>query len=268
MNHPVVSVLMTAYNRESYIASAIESVLGSSFPDFELVIVDDGSSDDTVNIAQKYAQLDSRIKIYINPENLGDYPNRNRAASFAKGKYLKYLDSDDLIYPWGLQIMVQSMESFPQAGFGLSSIPDKNHVYPQCLSPREAYIEHFERFGHFNRSPGSAIIRRDAFEIVGGFSGKRMIGDNELWFSLARSFDMVKIPRDLIWHRSHEEQESKSDYANKYNKLRIEAITTALNHPHCPLNNEEKDLYVKKIKQKRTRDRVFKFYRKVIGKSM
>jgi glycosyltransferase involved in cell wall biosynthesis len=84
---------MTAYNREKYIAEAIESVLASSFTDFELIIVDDCSADSTVEIARPYLH-DKRVQLHINEQNLGDYPNRNRAAELASGKYIKYLDCE------------------------------------------------------------------------------------------------------------------------------------------------------------------------------
>jgi len=109
-NNPLVSVLMTAYNREQFIAEAIESVLASTFTNFELIIVDDCSTDKTIEIAKKFEMIDSRVKVYKNDNNLGDYLNRNMSASFAKGKYLKYLDADDLIYPHGLEVMVAAME--------------------------------------------------------------------------------------------------------------------------------------------------------------
>ena len=85
---PLVSVLMTSYNRENYIAEAIESVLASTYKNFELIIVDDRSKDRTVEIARSYESKDDRVKVYINEKNLGDYPNRNKAASYAKGFYI------------------------------------------------------------------------------------------------------------------------------------------------------------------------------------
>src|SRR5580704_2775124 len=118
MSYPLISILMTAYNREKFIAEAIESVLASTFEDFELIIVDDCSIDSTIEIAKTYERNDARIKVYRNENNLGDYPNRNRAASYAKGKYLKYIDADDYIYPWGLQLLIEMMEKFPDAGWG------------------------------------------------------------------------------------------------------------------------------------------------------
>ena len=119
---PIVSVLMTAYNREKYLADAVESVLKSTFTDFEIIIVDDCSTDKTSEIAQSLQVKDARVRYIRNEKNLGDYPNRNKAASLARGKYLKYIDSDDAIYPWGLEWMVKMMESFPEAGWGLCSM--------------------------------------------------------------------------------------------------------------------------------------------------
>ena len=75
------SVLTTVYNREQFLAEAIESVLGQSYPHFELILVDDCSVDSSLEIAKKYEQLDSRVKVFVNDKNLGDYPNRNRAIS-------------------------------------------------------------------------------------------------------------------------------------------------------------------------------------------
>ena len=112
MNNPIASILTTVYNREKYIAACIDSVLASSYQDWELIIVDDVSTDASVAIAKSYEKKDPRIKVYVNEKNLGDYPNRNKAASYAKGKYLKYLDADDIIYPHGLEVMVIPWSSF------------------------------------------------------------------------------------------------------------------------------------------------------------
>jgi len=101
----LVSILMTAYNRERYIAEAIESVLRSSYDELELIVVDDGSSDGTRAVAERYAAIDRRARVYVNDVNLGDYPNRNRAASYARGVYLKYVDSDDVLYPHAIAVM-------------------------------------------------------------------------------------------------------------------------------------------------------------------
>ena len=121
MSKPLASVLMTAYNREDFIAEAIESVIASTYENWELIIVDDQSKDRTVEIIKKYVALDERIKLYVNDINLGDYSNRNKAASYARGKYIKYVDSDDIIYPHCLQVMIASMEKFPIACIGFAN---------------------------------------------------------------------------------------------------------------------------------------------------
>ncbi|HMI62055.1 MAG TPA: glycosyltransferase family A protein, partial [Puia sp.] len=140
---PLVSILMTAYNREKYIGAAIESVLASTYTQFELIVVDDRSKDRTVEIARGYEAKDSRLRVYINETNLGDYPNRNQAASYAKGVYLKYVDADDYIYPWGLELLVRMMEQFPDCGWGLCSLPQNiKEPFPIRLTPVEAYQYH------------------------------------------------------------------------------------------------------------------------------
>ena len=208
MDKPLVSVLMTAYNREKYIAEAIESVRASTFQNFELIVVDDGSTDRSNEIALAYAKRDSRIRVYRNEENLTDYHNRNRAAELAHGQYLKYLDSDDMLYPHGLEVMVDSMAKFPQAVLGLCRPDSQQGPYPIQLSPHEAYREHFLlETGLLSYGPSFAIIRTAAFRAAGGFSGKRFVGDFELWLELAARFPVVKMVMGLVWYRIHAGQE-------------------------------------------------------------
>ncbi|MCO5287777.1 MAG: glycosyltransferase family 2 protein [Chitinophagaceae bacterium] len=260
----LVSVLMTAWNREKYIAEAIESVLASTYTNFELIIVDDCSTDNTVKIARSYEAKDDRVKVYVNEKNLGDYPNRNRAASYAKGKYIKYLDSDDMIYPHGLDVMVKSMEMFPDAGFGLASKPEDNRCYPVCIAPAQIYLEHFGGFGHFDRAPGSSIINRDAFLNEGGFSGERMVGDLELWLRLAKHYSMVKFPFDLYWNRLHDGQEYQSEYAKRiYPKRTVQLIEEAIYASDCPLTSFEKNLVIEKMRSKRKKENLLKTLKKI-----
>ncbi|MEO5967024.1 MAG: glycosyltransferase family 2 protein, partial [Ferruginibacter sp.] len=106
---PLISVLMTAYNREDFISEAIESVLDSTYKNFELIIVDDGSTDNTVPIAKKFEVIDERIKVYENKTNLGQFSNRNYAATLASGEYIMYVDSDDKIFSDGFERLIKVM---------------------------------------------------------------------------------------------------------------------------------------------------------------
>lgn len=252
--NPLVSVLMTVYNREKYIAEAIQSVLNSSYKDFELIITDDCSTDQSLAIAKEFAAKDSRIRVYANEVNLGDYPNRNRAASFATGKYLKYVDADDVMYYHELEVMVRFIEKFPEAGFGLGGPMDEGRPFPFLLSPREIYLDSFYHINHFDRAPGSGIIKTAIFRELGGFSGKRMIGDYEFWLKIARYHPMVRVPPDLHWNRIHQEQESKSSYARyNYPRLKKAVLDENLDHPDCPLTaGEIRDVrnHIKKAQRK------------------
>ena len=205
---PAVSVLVTVYNRERFLAACLESILASSFCNFELLVVDDQSSDGSVAIAEKYAANDSRIKVFQNDRNLGDYPNRNRIAALAVGKYLKYVDADDLIYPYSIQVMVEAMERFPTAAFGLSwSVVDPPQPYPFILDPTAALGAHFLGRSPLGDGPTAGIIRRDVFESIGGFSGKQFVGDTELWLRLCSRWPLVSLPPSLVWWRRHEGQQ-------------------------------------------------------------
>ena len=205
---PKVSILTTVYNREKYLEACIDSVLASSYQDWELIIVDDVSTDASVAIAQRYEKKDARIKVYVNDKNLGDYPNRNKAASYAKGKYIKYLDADDFIYPHGLEIMVQTMEQFPEAGLGISQkVVEDVKPYPFIMQPKETFTREFLMRGVLGIGPTATIIRRDAFEKLGGFTGTRYIGDTEMWYKLALVYPVVKMEDELIFWRQHDEQQ-------------------------------------------------------------
>ena len=181
-DQPLVSILMTAYNREKYISFAIESVIASTYQNWELIIVDDCSTDKTVAIARSHEKADSRIRVYENEKNLGDYPNRNKAAAYAKGKYIKYVDADDAVYYWGLQVIVEMMERFPEAGFGLDSLEqDDEQMFPYVLKPAETYLAYYtRRLGVFDKAPTSCIIKRDIFNKEQGFKPLRMVGDSEI----------------------------------------------------------------------------------------
>jgi glycosyltransferase involved in cell wall biosynthesis len=233
---------MTAYNREKFIAEAINSVLGSSYTNFELIVVDDCSSDNTVSIARTFADKDSRIRVYVNEKNLGDYHNRNRAASYASGKYLKYVDSDDLIYPHGLSTMVDAMERFPDAGVGIvGRDPQKDEGLPILLSPAEAYRANFFIEGMFDTGPTGVIFNTAKFRQIGGFSGKRFIGDIEINLQMAAEWPVVKLPSSLVYWRKHDEQEFTAGISGTgYLELMLPLYELELGKPGCPLNDDQK----------------------------
>lgn len=252
----MISILTTLFNREKYIAACIESVLHSTYSDWELIIVDDGSTDRSLEIAHYYSQHDPRIKVYRNETNLGDYFNRNKAASYAKGKYLKYLDADDLIYPHSLEIMVNAMEQFTKAALGISQyVHDDLDPYPFQLSPNEIYQREYLKRGVLDTGPSATIIRRDIFESLGGFSGKRYIGDVEFWLKIAQLYPIVKIQDGLIFWRRHEGQEHDLGHStNAYLIMNYQMNAQYLSDKACPLSETERKIAVKKLNHRQGRN--------------
>lgn len=243
---PLVSVLMTAYNRENVIASSIESVLSSTYKNFEFIIVDDCSKDNTYDIVLEYAKKDNRIKAFRNKENVGDYPNRNVAASYASGKYLKYNDSDEELYYFGLQIMVECMEMFPESPLGFCKIHEEKKL-PCLVTSEEAYKKHFLEKAFFTNAPSSSMIRRAEFEKVGGFRPIRHRGDYDLWLRMAAIYPVVLLPAFMGWNYFHPGQELSVNFLKK-KALNYNISLEALNHPDCPLNEQDKAKAIAKWK--------------------
>jgi glycosyltransferase involved in cell wall biosynthesis len=232
---------MTSYNREKYIAEAIGSVLASTYRNFELIIVDDCSTDSTVAIAKTFSEKDERIKLYINEQNLGQFANRNLAARYANGVYLKYLDSDDLIYPSGLEVLVNMVEKFPEAGYGLCSLDqDNSEIFPFILTPAEAYRRHFEkRIPLFHKAPLSSIIKKEAFLDVGGFTNPGGEGDYEMWLELSSKYKVVLMPHGIVWYRIHDEQIDFQRRTDPFLRFRYFLVTLKHLEKDCPLDPSE-----------------------------
>jgi hypothetical protein len=233
---PRISVLLTSYNRENFIAEAIESVLAQSLTDFELVICDDQSRDGTVAIINDYARRDSRIRFSINERNLGDYGNRRQAASLARGRFLKYHDSDDVMYPHCLAAMVQPLEAEPLAGFALSA----SHHWPggpcpMLLTPELAYEREFLGAGLFHLGPSGAMFRANVFRSLGGFPSVGVASDYLFWLQACTKVNVLLVSGDLFYYRMHPGQEL-AHHGNDVEYARATAAGWAmLNSPDCPL---------------------------------
>lgn len=248
---PLVSILMTSYNREKYIGSAIQSALYQTYENWELIVLDDCSKDKTFEIAKAFSSKDSRIKVYRNDSNLGQFKNRNRVASFAEGEYLKYLDSDDLLYPFAIEQLVYYMVQYPEAGYGLCSIDqDPKYIFPVQLSPVEAYQRHYlDKKLIFHKAPLSSIIRKDAFNKAGGFPHEAVSGDFAMWLHLSLFFPVVLMPHGMIWYRVHPDQEmqkTKDNILVEFEYFKVAEYYISLDK--CPLNEREKKIVLREIK--------------------
>lgn len=244
----LVSVLMTAFNREKYIAEAIQSVLNSTYTNFELIIVDDCSTDRTVEIAKTFAVKDSRISLYVNQKNLDQFPNRNRAAAFAKGELIVTVDSDDTIKPDALEYIVKQFNHFPNAQFALIYGQD-DIKFPTAFEPEESIRKHFYKSNHLLVGPGGTVIKADFFKKIGGFPiSYGPAGDCFYNLKAAANCQIILLPYIFFNYRIHGEQEFFKKDSYLYNGYRY--LEDALRLPEMPLSNQEKKKLLARNKRK------------------
>ncbi len=264
---PFVSVLMTSYNREKYIAEAIESVLASTYTNFELIIVDDCSKDNTVAIATAYAKKDSRIRLYVNDTNLRQFPNRNKAVGLAKGKYIVTVDSDDTVYKDGIENIVKAMEAFPEAAYGMYYLPEQD-IPPFMLDSKTALRRHFFEKPFLTVGPGGCIIKRDFILQLGGYTTKYDAA-GDMYFNLlaVSKSPVVLLPFEFFYYRVHGEQELNNPYAYLYNSYRY--LNDALHEIDMQLSHAQLRWLHRKNKR-RFLSNLFKYFfrTKNIGKTL
>ncbi len=237
---PRVSVLLTTYNRERYVADAIESVLAQTFACFELIICDDCSTDGTLAIAREYERRDPRVRVLVNERNLGQFGNRNGAASHARAPLLKYHDSDDVMYPHCLATMVPPLEAATEAGFAMSSgwcWP--GGPSPILSTPRLSYQREFLGYGLFMCGPASGLFRTSVFHELGGFPDVGVHGDHVFWLKACARYTALLLPADLFWYRSHQGQELQRPGALREYAEVPGHVWAALNDRGCPLTGAE-----------------------------
>ena len=243
---PLVSILMTAYNREQFIAEAIDCVLKTDYLNWELIIVDDGSSDNTFSIVMSFASKEPRIRLFKNEKNLGDYPNRNKAAEYARGKYLVYADSDDRMYADSLTKWVSAMES-NQCLFGIFSHTGKTDIFK--LDSESIISYHFFKKPILNFGPVATIVTNSYFKSIKGYPEKYGPA-NDMYYNLkaASQTNTLVFPFPLVDYRIHEGQEFNNKYAYLYNNYLY--LNDALKELDLPLSQKQKDVLSKKNKRR------------------
>jgi glycosyltransferase involved in cell wall biosynthesis len=237
---------MTAYNREQFIAEAIESVLNNSYRNIELIIVDDGSTDKTIDIAKGYEQSDSRVKVYINQKNLGDYPNRNKAATYATGDFMMYVDSDDKLNPDTINKIFNSVSDITTLNFAMYWSHSNDSF---SLNSNEALTKHFFEKQFLYMGPGGTFIRRSFFNSIGSYPEKYGPA-NDMYFNLkACCFSSIHLfPFEFIYYRIHAGQEINNTYSYLYNNYKY--MRDALNELPIPFEKEKIKWFIKKNKRR------------------
>lgn len=204
---PLISVVMPSYNSADTIEASLRSVVAQTYPALEIIVVDDGSSDETVARARAIP-CERPIQVVAEGRNQGAPRARNRGAELAKGEFLAFLDSDDTWSPDKLDRQIQAMLAAPETVLCYTQIRHDDHL------GREIYTSEYERSGALGAdllarnvvgSTSSVMIRRDAFFRVGGFDpGFTACQDWDLWVRLAEAgpFACCAAPlTQLLHHR-------------------------------------------------------------------
>lgn len=223
--NPLVSIIIPVFDRVGVLPRAVESVLRQTWRDWELVICDDASRDDTAEIARTFAERDRRIHLLRQEENLGAAVARNTAMESAKGKYVAFLDSDDEWMPEKLARQVQVMEGLPD-GVGIC-FTGARYLINDCrwtdvIPKREWETDTLEQFvdGTIAYTTSSILFRRICLETVGGMTPALRRGQDDDW--LVRFFmhyGLVTMPEALVvmhlctlHKRTYSHTVAKADY--------------------------------------------------------
>lgn len=201
---PTVSVIMPTHNRAALVREAIESVLAQTATDWELVVVDDGSQDQTPQVLRDYARRDARIHV-ARQSHQGLTAARNHGLRLARGEFMAFLDDDDLWLPEKLSVQVPYMQRQPELGLSYSQFylrgasAGARPIYPK--RPGTTFRELFH--GNFIQVP-TVMIRRSCLDAVGEFSpAYRGAQDFDLWLRIARRYPIGFIEQPLACYRKH-----------------------------------------------------------------
>lgn len=241
--NPLVSICVPTYNGEKYLRECLNSVLAQTFSDFEVLIVDDQSSDNTFCLAQEYAEKDTRIRVMRNDKNLGLVGNWNRCVELASGEWIKFVFQDDLISPMCLEKMLAAATPNSSIICCLSSLiieegtPEhiqewfKNFLSLEKLFPNlsEVSAEDFCKavlddpvFYNFVGEPTLIMLRRNVFQKFGTFNPHLVhICDFEFWTRIAVHTGLIFVPEKLATFRTHGNAASTKNYSEREYRTNI-----------------------------------------------
>ena len=226
---PLVSVVMPVYNGERFLAEAIDSILTQTFSDFELIIVDDGSTDGSAAIIQAYAERDARVRSVQLDMNEGVARARNRGIALSSGKYIAAMDSDDISLPERLQRQVEFLESHPDigaVGVGTRMVDeDVTSLLDYRLPKGHALIVFEMLVGGTGIVRPSSMVRREILVSGRGYDPDYQFSDDfELFLRLVweKAIRYANLSAVLYIYRRHE-----ASVTQTYKARRVPLVTQA-----------------------------------------
>jgi glycosyltransferase involved in cell wall biosynthesis len=211
---PTISVLMSVYNGEKYLAPAMDSILAQTFGDFELIVIDDGSKDSSPAMLREYERRDPRVKLTVRG-NKGLTVTLNEAFAQSRGKYLARMDCDDVALPGRFARQAAFLDAHPDvvcAGSYFQLIDGAGRLLTTLRPPTgDAEIQDKLVHGHTAICHPAAMIRRSAMEQVNGYDVRfKTTQDLDLWLRLGEVGKLANVAEPLLRFRLHESSVSET----------------------------------------------------------
>jgi glycosyltransferase involved in cell wall biosynthesis len=201
----MVSVIMPVFNSEDFIAGAVRSILSQTYPDFELIVIDDGSMDATATILGSFH--DSRLQILTNDVNRGIVESLNRGLRSSTGEYVARMDADDESLPERLERQVAYLEKYrdvAMVGTAVSLIDEQGATIGREEFPLADATIRKTIFVHNPFCHGSVLIRREVLQRSGGYDGRFVHNeDYDLWLRIGAQHRLANLPDTLLRRRIH-----------------------------------------------------------------
>lgn len=230
-----ISVVMSVYNAEKYLTEAVDSILGQTYSDYELILINDKSTDSSGDILNQYANQDPRIVILENEYNVGLTKSLNIGLAIAKGEYIARMDADDISVPDRFEKQVAFLDAHPDYSF-VSCIgryidengnPEQLRLFPETNEEIYAMMPKVDAVMH----PG-VMFRRADIEKIGNYCEDfRVVQDYDLWFrGMAAGYKFYNIQEPLVLFRRNESYNTRKSKAYRMVDFRVRKKGYKINH--------------------------------------
>jgi glycosyltransferase involved in cell wall biosynthesis len=231
---PKVSIIMPVLNGERYLREAVDSILAQTYDSYELVAVDDGSTDHTCELLHQYGDR-LELRYVHHPVRQGIAVSVNDGLRHATGPYVSFLDHDDAWFPQFLETQVDYLERHPDVGMvhsDFQTIDSKGQVIEESVARcrdrirpsgdvfRQLLLDSFI-------AANSAVIRKECFDRLGGFDESLVWGDYHMWLRIARHYKIDYVPQVLTKYRQHPVQNTR-DYDERASDREPVAVTAIM----------------------------------------
>jgi glycosyltransferase involved in cell wall biosynthesis len=238
----LLSIVTTTYKRDALLIECLHSILDSYLNyrktnlnfSLEIVITDDDADADRNRLIGYIRTLqDHGIKVvyHVNQVNLGDYFNRYNGVMLASGKWIKFVDDDDLVYPWCIGTIVDCLQKSQKETNVLFFYPRDNTKHlmsPVVLKGEEIFRFHYLEYGIFHSAMVNSVFRREEVIELGGFQFKRFYGDFQFYHDMALKGQFEIYPIEIGWYRVHQGQESPKN-RKIANRIRFNYLLYSVN---------------------------------------